>query len=194
MQVSAATATVAVAPPVRAGNAPAEEVRRTEPQAATEGKTDDTAASEAKASEPRTPENDPGLRAELTRLQNRDREVRAHEQAHLSTAGRWATTGPSYIYQAGPDGKRYAVGGEVGISTSPVPNDLEATIAKARQVRAAALAPARPSGQDLRIAAEASSMEQRAQQALARARREAEYRPDGQTAEAAPGALLSVVA
>ena len=44
-----------------------------------------------------------------------DREERQHEQAHLSAAGGHARGGPSYQYETGPDGKRYAVGGEVSI-------------------------------------------------------------------------------
>ena len=77
---------------------------------------------------------------QVSELKSRDREVRAHEQAHLAAAGPYATGGPSYTYQEGPDGRRYAVGGEVGIDTSPVSGDPEATIQKAQQIRAAALA------------------------------------------------------
>lgn len=133
---------------------------------------------------------DPAVRAELTRLQTRDREVRAHEQAHLAAGGRWVTSGPSYSYRLGPDGKRYAVGGEVGIDASPVSGDPQATIDKARQVRVAALAPAQPSAQDLRIAAQASSMEQQAQQELARVEREATYTASGQRDATSTGRLL----
>ncbi|QPJ64542.1 MAG: catalase [Candidatus Nitrohelix vancouverensis] len=92
-------------------------------------------------------------------LQARDREVRAHEQAHKSAAGPHATGGPTYTYQTGPDGRRYAVGGEVQIDTSPVPNNPEATIRKAQTIRRAATAPANPSAQDRAVAAQASRME-----------------------------------
>ncbi len=95
-------------------------------------------------------------------LQARDREVRQHEQAHVSAAGGYVTGGPTYSFQRGPDGKRYAVGGEVKIDTSPVEGDPEATAQKARIVRSAALAPAGPSSQDLRGAANATKMEQEA--------------------------------
>ncbi|NLS94447.1 MAG: hypothetical protein GXX96_20005 [Planctomycetaceae bacterium] len=104
---------------------------------------------------------------QVTELKDRDREVRAHEQAHLSAAGPYATGGPSYEYQEGPDGRRYAIGGEVGIDTSPVSGDPEATIEKAQQVRTAALAPASPSSQDQRIAAAATQMEAQARVELA---------------------------
>lgn len=91
-------------------------------------------------------------------LQSRDREVRAHEQAHLSAAGSLASGGASFTYQQGPDGQRYAVGGEVGINSASVPGDPQATIQRAEQLRRAALAPASPSAQDRSVAANASSL------------------------------------
>ncbi len=104
---------------------------------------------------------------EVERLQARDREVRQHEQAHVAAAGSLYRGGPNYEYQRGPDGRQYAVGGSVQIDTSPVPNDPEATIAKAQQIRRAALAPAEPSGADRSVAAKANRMEAEARQELA---------------------------
>lgn len=98
---------------------------------------------------------------EVQKLQRRDAEVRAHEQAHLSTAGQYAAGGPTYTYQTGPDGKRYAIGGEVPIDISKE-STPEATIAKMRTVRRAALAPADPSPADRQIAAQASAIEAQA--------------------------------
>ncbi len=86
----------------------------------------------------------------------RDREVHQHEQAHARSGGSLAGN-PSFSYQTGPDGKRYAIGGEVPIDAAPVPGDPEATIAKMAIVIAAALAPAEPSMPDRRIAAQAES-------------------------------------
>ncbi|WP_321276996.1 putative metalloprotease CJM1_0395 family protein [Thiomicrorhabdus indica] len=100
----------------------------------------------------------------VSQLKARDREVRAHEQAHLAVAGQYAT-GLSYTYQSGPDGKRYAIGGEVGIDTSAVSGDPEATIQKMMVVQSAAMAPAQPSAQDYRVASSA-------RQAMAEARAE----------------------
>lgn len=91
---------------------------------------------------------------EIAQLVSRDQEVRTHEQAHAAVGGRYAGT-PSYTYERGPDGKRYAVGGEVGIDTSPIPNDPEATLRKMEVVIRAALAPAEPSAQDRQVAAQA---------------------------------------
>lgn len=106
----------------------------------------------------------------VDRLAARDREVRAHEQAHARVGGQYAGS-PSYTYQTGPDGKRYAIGGSVAIDVSPVPGDPEATIAKMEQVKAAALAPAEPSSADRRIATLAEAASREAQAVLASMRR-----------------------
>ena len=100
----------------------------------------------------------------IRELKQRDSEVRAHEAAHLAAAGGIATGGASFNYQQGPDGVRYAIGGEVGINTSPVSGDPAATLQKANTIRRAALAPAQPSGPDMQAAASATVM---AAQALA---------------------------
>ncbi len=54
---------------------------------------------------------------QIQQLQQRDAEVRTHEQAHLSVAGQYASGGPSFSYQTGPNGKRYAVGSSVRFIT-----------------------------------------------------------------------------
>ena len=54
----------------------------------------------------------------LRELKERDRDVRQHEQKHLAAAGDLARGGARYHYQICPDGKPYAVGGEVQIDTS----------------------------------------------------------------------------
>lgn len=90
--------------------------------------------------------------AEVTALSARDEEVRAHEEAHARVGGQYAGS-PSYSYTTGPDGRPYAVAGEVPIDVSPVPEDPAATVAKMEVVKAAALAPAEPSAADRQIAA-----------------------------------------
>lgn len=87
-------------------------------------------------------------------LQMRDRQVRTHEAAHAAASGAHAGH-PTYTLQQGPDGRSYAIGGEVSISTSEIPNDPQATLEKAQTVRRAALAPADPSAADRAIAAKA---------------------------------------
>ena len=91
---------------------------------------------------------------EIQELKARDQEVRAHEQAHASVGGQYAGA-PSYDFETGPDGRQYAVGGEVSIDISEE-RSPEETLRKMQQVKAAALAPAEPSPQDLRVASEAT--------------------------------------
>jgi hypothetical protein len=90
----------------------------------------------------------------LEQLKQTDREVRQHEMAHQTVGGAYAG-GASYEYEVGPDGKRYAVAGEVPIDYGPVPNDPQATIEKMQTVIAAAMAPADPSPTDYQVAAQA---------------------------------------
>ncbi|MCR9176389.1 MAG: hypothetical protein NXI19_10370 [Alphaproteobacteria bacterium] len=111
-------------------------------------------------------------------LQARDAEVRRHEQAHAAVGGQYAGS-PTYTYQQGPDGGRYAVGGEVSIDSAPIEGDPEATILKLQTVRRAALAPAEPSAQDRAVAAAATAGIARAQAELA-----AQNRADRQGTEA----------
>ncbi|MHC4871351.1 MAG: putative metalloprotease CJM1_0395 family protein [Planctomycetota bacterium] len=87
-------------------------------------------------------------------LKKRDAEVRKHEQAHIAASGGHSRGGASYTYEKGPDGKRYAVGGEVNIDTSEA-SSPEKTASKMRAVKRAALAPANPSAQDRRVASKA---------------------------------------
>ena len=104
--------------------------------------------------------------AELQKLKNRDREVRAHELAHMAAGGQYVTSGAQFSYQKGQDGRLYAIGGEVGIDTSRVPGDPRATLLKAQTVMRAALAPAQPSSQDRQVAANAAVMQQQARAEL----------------------------
>ncbi|MBP7461010.1 MAG: hypothetical protein KBA26_06945 [Candidatus Delongbacteria bacterium] len=106
-----------------------------------------------------------GEQQAIEKLKAREREVKAHEQAHLSAAGGYAKGGATYEYQVGPDGKRYISGGEVRIDVSPE-SEPEATIRKMRIVRRAALAPVDPSAQDRKIAAEAVHTENQARMEL----------------------------
>lgn len=109
---------------------------------------------------------------EVQELKARDREVRAHEQAHLAAAGPYARGGIQYTYERGPDRQQYAVGGQVSVDTSKVSGDPEATLRKAETLRRAALAPANPSSQDRSVAAEASRMAAEARAEIAEQRRE----------------------
>ncbi len=114
----------------------------------------------------------PEDKEEVRRLEARDREVRTHEEAHKAAAGGLASSGPTYEYETGPDGKRYAVGGEVGIRMAEG-RTPEETLANAQRIQAAALAPASPSAQDRSVAAQAKLMEAEARQEIAAERAEA---------------------
>lgn len=127
---------------------------------------------------------------EVEQLKERDREVRAHEQAHVAASGGLARGGAKFEYKSGPDGKQYAIGGEVQIDTSPVSGDPAATLRKAEQIRRAAMAPADPSGQDRAVAAEATRMAAEARQELAQQNKPAAgaaqgYAANGKAAQAA---------
>lgn len=132
------------------------------------------------------PSYDPRTLAIIYELRQTDQEVRAHEMAHSSVGGMYVISGPSYQFKSGPDGKRYAVGGEVTIDTAPVPGDPEETKRKMQVVRRAALAPAKPSPQDQAVAAAASRNEQNAEIEAALSK---ENSDENQTASAAESVL-----
>lgn len=102
-------------------------------------------------------------------LQSRDMEVRSHESAHQT--GGASTGAASYSYQQGPDGKMYAIGGEVSISYKASSNPQE-TIQNTQAIIAAAMAPSNPSPQDHAVASSARIMQMKAQQQLTRQRDE----------------------
>jgi hypothetical protein len=146
----------------------------------------------------------PQEQQQVQKLRQVDQKVRAHEQAHLSAAAGLAMGGANFQTVRGPDGKQYAVGGEVSIDVSPA-NGPEQTIDKSRRIQAAALAPADPSSQDRAVAAAAAQMQAQAQAELRQQNQDqadgggvqatvpdplAAYRP----AEPASPALVSVFA
>ncbi len=127
----------------------------------------------------------------VAEMKRRNDEVVRHEQAHAAVGGRYAGA-PSYEYEQGPDGQRYAVGGEVSIDVSPVADDPEATITKMEVVKRAALAPAEPSPQDYRVASLADQQRLEAQSQLNQQRTEefVEQSQGGENDDAAsPSAL-----
>ncbi len=94
---------------------------------------------------------------QVRELQSIDRNVKAHEAAHQAAGGGLAGAA-SFSYTRGPDNQMYATAGEVPIRMQKG-RTPEETIANARQVVAAAMAPADPSPQDYRVAANALKME-----------------------------------
>lgn len=93
----------------------------------------------------------------LKELQSIDRNVKAHEAAHQA-AGGGLTGSASFSYTKGPDNRMYAIAGEVPIRIQEG-GTPEETIAIARNIMNAAMAPANPSPQDYKIAANAMKME-----------------------------------
>ena len=104
-------------------------------------------------------------KSQIDKLKKIDQETRAHEQAHKNAGGPYASAA-SFTYEIGPDNKQYAVGGEVKIDTAPIAGDPAATIDKLEIVIKAALAPAKPSAQDFKVAAQAQADIQKAQAEL----------------------------
>jgi len=98
---------------------------------------------------------------QISKLAARDREVRSHEAAHSSIGGQYAG-GASFTLKQGPNGISYAIGGEVPIDVSAIPDDPAATIRKMQTVQRAALAPAEPSSADRAVAAQAAQVAQQA--------------------------------
>lgn len=144
------------------------ETRRTEAASSDEIKLERSAqgTAVASASMESSSELTPAEEEQVRALQARDAEVRQHEQQHFSAGGAYVTGGPTYTYQTGPDGKRYAIGGEVSIDVSEVSGDPQATISKMQTVQAAALAPAEPSSQDQKVAAAARQTQAKARMEL----------------------------
>lgn len=101
----------------------------------------------------------------LRRLRETDRKVRAHEQAHLAAAGDSAQGGMKLQTKVGPDGKAYAVSGEVSIKVSGGRTPEEA-LRNAQTAHRAALAPADPSPQDLKVAQKAAQAEHEARRKI----------------------------
>lgn len=127
--------------------------------------TDKSDKSEA-GSKPKNPyELSDGERKLIDELKKRDREVKSHEAAHIAAGGGLVKGGAKFNYETGPDGQRYAIGGEVQIDIAP-DKDPQRTIQKMQQVRSAALAPADPSGQDRAVAAKAAQIEAQARMEL----------------------------
>jgi hypothetical protein len=119
----------------------------------------------------RTGANDltPDEEHQVAELKTRDRQVRQHEAAHLA-AGAGIAGRAHFTYQTGPDGNRYAVGGEVTIDVSPE-RDPQSTATKMNQVQRAALAPADPSAQDRAVARQAAAEMRDAQRQIQEAAR-----------------------
>ena len=88
------------------------------------------------------------------------------KSAHMAAAGGLSSGGASFSYQVGANGRSYAIGGHVNIDTSREATP-EATMAKMLVVMSAAMAPADPSPQDLKVAAHAAKVMQEVRMEMA---------------------------
>lgn len=148
-----------------------EEINRNHPaleRKSNDGKEEDQLHSKKSGLTQNSQELDEDEKKKVEELKKRDREVRAHEQAHLAAAGSLATGGANFEYEKGPDGASYAVGGHVSISFGG--DSPEEKLQQAEQAARAALAPAKPSTQDQRVAAEARQEAQKARQEISEKR------------------------
>jgi len=93
-------------------------------------------------------------------LKARDAEVRRHEQAHAAAAGPYGGAA-GFKYSHGPDGRSYAVGGEVSIYVSSE-SSARTTARKMAVVIRAAQALADTSAQDRSVANQARQIKQQA--------------------------------
>lgn len=117
----------------------------------------------------------PEVKAEIKALELTEKEVIVHEQAHKAVGGN--VTGPiTYTHTEGPDGKRYINGGEVAINVKEG-STPEETLKILEKVKAAALAPAEPSPQDLRVAASATAQIQQTRAEMTKQNVEEEVEP-----------------
>jgi len=97
----------------------------------------------------------PAEKRVVAELQERDREVRNEENRHKAAAGKFAGE-PQYVYRRGPDGKLYAVEGEVPINVD-VTGTADDRKAALRRVEAAAVSVQSPSSGDFGAVATAAT-------------------------------------
>lgn len=129
-------------------------------------------------------EKEKAMQPVVRALINREKEVVAHENAHKSVGGEFAGA-MSYSYTVGPDGKRYISGGEVAISI-PASDDPEQLEKALERVKRAALAPAKPSAQDQRVAASASAKQMRVRAQISKKNADEQYKKQSSGGHAEP--------
>lgn len=107
----------------------------------------------------------PSEKQDLQQLKLLDAEVRLHEHVHAMRSVGYIRSAPSYTYKVGPDGRSYAVNGEVTVDGA-APTTPEEAIAKARVLGMAASAPTDSSVQDGAAAMDAYAYVHTAQQII----------------------------
>ncbi len=110
----------------------------------------------AKKHDPNSP--DSNKQKAIEQLKSRDKEVRTHEAAHTTNPELIKIGSAQFDYTIGPDGKAYATGGKVTLSTGNSKTPEEA-LSKAEALKKASMAPGDPSPQDLQALNSAVAME-----------------------------------
>jgi hypothetical protein len=108
---------------------------------------------------------------QLGQLRVQETQIRSRELARTTVAAAYAEP-PRFEYTEGPDGRRYITGGNAEIDTSSG-TSAEQNMAKARAMRAAAMASGDAARQDQAVEAAASRLESEARDELAQERSEA---------------------
>ena len=103
----------------------------------------------------------------LKSLQERDDEVRQHENQHVAEAGEFATSGAVLETETASNGRAYATSGKVSVNMAEIDGDPQKTIEKMTKIEKSALKPENPSDQDLRVATEAIGKRDKAERELA---------------------------
>lgn len=101
----------------------------------------------------------------IEKLKNRDREVRAHESSHSTDPNLIKIGSARFDYTIGPDGKAYATGGRVTLSTGNAKTPEEA-LSKAEALKKASMAPGEPSSMDFQALNAGKAMETEAMNQL----------------------------
>jgi len=115
----------------------------------------------AKINGPGPGEQDSSEQRVIEQLKARDREVRQHEASHSTNPELVKIGAASFDYTIGPDGKAYATGGKVTLSTGGAGTPEEA-LRKAEALKKAAMAPGEPSSKDFQAMNAAVAMEMEA--------------------------------
>ncbi len=97
----------------------------------------------------------------VNELKSRDKEVRLHEAEHMRNPELISVGGPKFTYAIGPDGKAYAIGGNVTLTTGK-PKSPEDAMQKAMALKNSSMGVGEPSSKDIGASISAGAMFQEA--------------------------------
>lgn len=111
----------------------------------------------------------PQAESETSQMESRSRRIVEHENRHAAilrdAPDNTADAKPQFVHKQGPDGRKYAVAGEVNTDLKPIPGNPHATEQKAESVYRSALGNADRSQSDYDAARQAMFVAQEARQA-----------------------------